>query len=240
MRKRVLAIAVITLVLSALACGPTPTPTLEVFETAVAQTTEAQLASVEPTNKPPPTAMHTPTPPQPTSTHTPAPADTPTARPTPTPALCAIAIAPGLAPRLDAHPEILLALGCPVIARQQTWAAEARFQKGRMSWQQDTGMIHILYDAGSFQVEPDQYAEGDPEDACPEVGDAPEGLFKPVRGFNWHWCHTAGVRAGLGWALADEIGYDAVWQDFEHGHVLQSRGNHIFAFYGDGTWDYIE
>lgn len=73
-----------------------------------------------------------------------------------------------------------------------------------------------------------------------EVGNAPAGLFKPVRGFNWQWCNTASVRDGLGWALEGEAGYNTLWQEFEHGHAFQSRANHIFVFYDDGTWDYIE
>ena len=260
MRTKSLLMAVVALILAALACGPPArTPTLEpgVLETAVAETVQAQLAAGEPTATPPPSVTETvppvitdtPTPPvtlhTPTSTpaHTPThtPTSTPTATLTETPAPCAIATAPEFEPRLNAKPDILLALGCPTGERQQTWAAEERFQHGRMFWQQDTDMIHILYDdTGTFQMEPDQYVEGDPEDACPEVGDAPAGLFKPVRGFNWQWCNTTGVQDALGWALEGENGYDAVWQEFEHGHVLTSRANHIFVFYEDGTWDYIE
>lgn len=100
-------------------------------------------------------------------------------------------------------------------------------------------MIHIVYDTGDFQIEPDQYKEGDPEYPCPEEGPPPESLVMPKRGFGWQWCNTAGVRDKLGWALEEETGYDAVWQEFEHGHVLQGRSNEIFVFYDDGTWDYL-
>ncbi|MFQ6100498.1 MAG: extracellular solute-binding protein [Anaerolineae bacterium] len=152
---------------------------------------------------------------------------------------CSIAIAPEFEERLDAYPDLLLALGCPIGEPLETWAAEEQFQNGRMFWQEDTLQIHIVYDIGTFQIEPDRYVEGDPEDACPDVGEAPEGLIKPVRGFNWHWCNTPGVRDALGWALEREMGYDAVWQELEHGHVLQSRLNDIFIFRDDGTWDYV-
>ncbi len=259
MRAKALLVAVVAFILAALACGPSGAPTLEpgVLETAVAQTVQAQLTTSEPTDQPPPEVTETPLPaitdtPTPSSpppvTHMPTPTvtpsiptDTPTVVQTETPVSCAIDTASEFEPWLNAHPEILLTLGCPAGERQQTWAAEECFQHGRMFWQQDTGMIYILYDGtGTFQIEPDQYVEGDPEDACPEVGDVPAGLSKPVRGFNRQWCSTAGVRDGLGWALEEEAGYDAVWQEFDHGYVLQSRANHVFIFHDDETWDYIE
>lgn len=262
MRTKALLLAVVALILAALACGPPETPALEpgALETAVAQTVQAQLAAGEPTDTPlpgvtetvPPAITDTPTPPvapdtpiptpTPTQVHTPTytPTPTPTATPTETPVPCTIAIAPEFEARLNANPDVLLALGCPAAERQRTWAAEERFEHGRMFWQQDTDMIHILYDDGIFQIEPDQYVEGGPEDTCPEVGDAPAGLFKPVRGFNWQWCNTAGVRDALGWALEGEAGYEAVWQEFEHGHAFRSYAEHIFVFYDDDTWDYIE
>jgi hypothetical protein len=110
-----------------------------------------------------------------------------------------------------------------------------------MFWKQDRDLAYVLFnDSGTYQVKDDLYVEGDPDDACPEVGNAPVGLYKPVRGFNRQWCGDSGVRDGLGWALEMETGYDATWQAFEHGLVVLNRGNHIFVMYNDGTWDYIE
>lgn len=255
MRAKALLVAIGVFILVALACGLPRTPATGVSETAVTQTAQAQLAVGELTNTPPPGVTGSPAPavtdtptPSPSATHTPAPTatpcaptDTPTVTPIKTPVTCAFIAAPEFKSGLYAHPEIRFALGCPAGEQQQTWAAQERFQHGRMFWQQDTEMIHVLYDdTGAFQVESDQYVEGDPQDACPEVGDAPAGLFKPVRGFNWQWCNTAGVRAELGWALEEEMGCDAVWQEFEHGHVLQNQTGSIFIFHDDGTWDYIE
>jgi hypothetical protein len=269
MRARALLIATATLVLTALACGPAATPTLDpaAVETAVAQTVQAQLAAEtaeemaqemtaeaaevegEPEDRPPdapsPESISTPLPaatdtPVPSPTQPPATA-TPTPIPTSTPTPCPIAIVPEFAPRLGARPDVLDVLGCPAGERQPTWAAEQGFQHGRMFWQADTDLVTILFDAGgTFWVEPNRYVEGDPEDECPDAGAAPEGLFKPVRGFNWHWCNTPSVRAGLGWAMEQEAGYDTLWQPFESGYVLQNRANHLFVFYADGTWYYIE
>lgn len=270
MRTKALLTAILALILTVLACGlsRTPTPEPGALETAVAQTVWAELATSEPTDTPPPAATDTLTPsplpgvtetsppaatdtptpsPLPNPTDTPVPpattivlTDTPIPTPTETPAPCAIVIAPEFGPWLIPYSEILFALGCPTGELRWTGAPEEPFQHGRMFWQQDTDLIHILYDDGTYQVAEDMYIEGDPEDACPEVGDAPAGLFKPVRGFNWQWCNTTGVRDALGWALQEEMGYGAMWLEFEHGHVLQSHANHVFIFYDDGSWDYIE
>jgi hypothetical protein len=258
MRTKALLISVPALVLVMLACGLQRTPELPAgaLETAVAETVQAQLATFEPTDTQPsgetgtpsPTAADTPTPaPSEAATYTPTASttpyvatDTPPARSTRTPAPCSSAIAPEFEPRLTAHPAILLALGCPTGKRQQTWAAEQRFQFGRMFWQEDRDIIHIVYDSGTFQIEPDEYVEGGPEYDCPEVGPPPASLVMPKRGFGWQWCNTAGVRDALGWALAEEMGYEAVEQEFERGHVFQNRTKHLFIYYDDGTWDYVE
>lgn len=276
MRTQLVLVTASVLTLTAFACAPLGTPTLEpsAVDTAVVGTVQAELTAGAPTETPVPEATETPTKqptttslpevtatptesPSPTATETPTPApttveapdDTPTAtateKPTELPTEtstppCPAAIAPGFASRLQAHPGILVALGCPIAAARETWAADQRFQLGRTFWQQDTDEIHIVYDSGSFEVLPDQYEDGDPEYTCPEQGPPPDGLVMPKRGFGWHWCNTPGVRDGLGWALHEEIGYSAVWQEFERGHVLQGRLNGIFVFHDDGTWDYIE
>ena len=261
--------AILVLVALACGPTATPTLDPAALETAVAQTVQAQLAAEtaeeaveevaqevtveaateaaeaagEPEDRPPDAPS-----PEPTSTLLPAATDTPipaTATPTPlpppTPVPCPIGIAPEFAPRLNARPDIMGVLGCPAGERQPTWAAEQGFQHGRMFWQEDTDLVSILFDANStYWVEPDRYVEGNPDDICPDAGGAPEGLFKPVRGFNWHWCNTPNVRASLAWALAQEAGYDTLWQPFESGYVLQSRANHLFVFYANGTWGYLE
>jgi hypothetical protein len=228
----------------------TPTGAPQPTDTPQPTATATLLPTATSTPSPTPTATATPAPTA-TATATPTPSPIPTnpppaATPTETPAPCLIPIAPEFYPRFNAHPDAVLSLGCPIAERRQTRIVEESFQCGRMFWQQDTDVIHILYDgsvvppARTFRMVPDSYIEDDPEDACPEVGEAPEGLFKPVRGFNWQWCNIGGVRYGLGWALEEEVGCDAVWQEFEHGHVLQNRAAHIFIFYDDRTWHYIE
>ena len=101
-------------------------------------------------------------------------------------------------------------------------------------------ILRFLNDGNKYQIGLDPYTEGDPEDACPSVGSAPSGLFKPVRGFNRQWCNVPSVRDKLGWATGPEIGFDATWQRFANGHAFLSREGHIYAFfYATETWAYI-
>jgi hypothetical protein len=165
--------------------------------------------------------------------NTPIPAPAPTLTPTP----CPLNIAPEFFFLLSVYSDVRPTLGCPTSLRRHTWVAEERFQYGRMFWQQDTDMIHVLYGgSGTFQLTPNMYFEGDPEDACPTAGSAPAGLFKPRRGFNRQWCNIATAKYLLGWAVEEEIGYNTVWQKFDHGHVLLNHLNQMFVFYDDGTW----
>jgi hypothetical protein len=218
--------------------SPTPPPTATETATPTATRTPfpTDTATSPPTDTPPPpSATPTSPPPRPTKP----PTATPTEAPSPTP--CALAIGPAFQSRLGGRAGTASALGCPASEQQQTQAAEQAFQHGRMFWRDDTDNIYILYnDSRTFQITDDPYVEGDPADACPEVGDAPAGLYKPVRGFNRQWCNVPGARDGLGWALEPEAAYDADWQAFAHGLVIMSRANHIFALHDEGTWEYVE
>jgi hypothetical protein len=168
----------------------------------------------------------------------------PTATPTSPPASptpCTTIPGAAFRPKLSDHPEATSALGCPIAGQQLIWTAEQAFQNGRMLWKEDRDVALILFsDDTTYLIEDDLYIEGDPEDACPEVGDAPEGLYKPVRGFNRQWCNVPDVRARLGWALEEEIGYNATWQQFEHGVALLNHAGHVLILYDGGTWGYIE
>lgn len=189
-----------------------------------AQVTPTETPTATPTTTPIPTAL---------------PTRPPTQVPTPTP--CTVALGSAFWLRLGSLPEITAALGCPLDGQRLVWTAEQAFQRGRMLWKKDQDLAYALFnDNGTYLVEDDPYLEGDPDDACPELGDAPDGLFKPVRGFNRQWCSNPDVRARLGWALENEAGHDTTWQAFEHGIVVLNRGNHIFVLYDDSTWQYIE
>jgi hypothetical protein len=215
---------------------PAAQATIDALSTqnAALSTRMAADAQIDPTETPTATPTVTPIP-------TALPTRPPTKIPTPTPTPCAIALGSAFWLRLGSLPETSAALGCPRDGQRLVWTAEQAFQRGRMLWKKDRDLAYILFnDSGIYLVEDDPYIEGDPDDACPELGDAPDGLFKPVRGFNRQWCGNPEVRDRLGWALENEAGYDATWQEFQHGIVLLNRGSHIFVLYDDGTWQYIE
>jgi hypothetical protein len=215
---------------------PAAQATIDVLSTqnAALSTQAAADAQGDPTETPTPAPTATPVPTVP-------PTHPPTKVPTPTPTPCPLALGSAFRFRLGGRPEATAALGCPLFWQQKVWTAEQVFQGGRMLWKRDRDLAYILFnDSGTYMVLDDPYVEGDPDDACPELGDAPAGLFKPVRGFNRQWCNNPHVRDGLGWALEKEAGYDATWQEFENGLALSNRAEHIFVLYEDNTWQYIE
>jgi hypothetical protein len=230
----------IAVALSTVTASPTPSSTPTETPTTTSTPTETPTPTASPTTTSTPTET-------PTSTSTPRPTAAPTRVPptstfTPTPTPCGIGIGTAFRDRLSSYPDLLSQLGCPTGDIRETWAAEQRFQGGRMFWQDDNDAVYILYDSyGSYSIGRDRYIEGDPDDGCPQLGDAPDRLFKPVRGFNRQWCNNYFVRDILNWALEEEVGYNAQWQPFERGHVWQSRADHLYVFlYDYWQWSYID
>jgi hypothetical protein len=117
---------------------------------------------------------------------------------------------------------------CPLKPAATTWAAEQRFEHGRMIWLQGLPAesthdgvaqgqtIYVLYYADSLQnygevgIFADTFVDGDPE-SDPSIV-PPAGLQQPVRGFGKVWRNNSAVRSRLGWALESEQGYDAAYQ----------------------------
>lgn len=120
---------------------------------------------------------------------------------------------------------------CPQSTPAPTPAAEESFQAGRMVWLKEmrTGdttvvpsAIFVLYNDGRSERYPDLWNEGMPASDPALV--PPAGLFQPVRGFGKVWRENATVRAKLGWATANEKGFDSVWQP-QMRESLPSMGN---------------
>lgn len=100
---------------------------------------------------------------------------------------------------------------CPAAPAERTFAAEQKFENGRMLWVASQGRIYVLYDDGDtpgWQSFADTWTDGEPEfdrDLVP-----PEGRFQPVRGFGKLWRENTAVAARLGWAIEREGGYAAM------------------------------
>lgn len=119
---------------------------------------------------------------------------------------------------------------CPEGPATDVQAAFQRFERGYMIWRADTSDIYVLYDSGlvnrykdSWQGEVLQF---------PEV--APEGTYRPDRGFGKVWIDNPQVRSGLGWALTFEEGYVMHYQ--RSGDVKYAR---LYMDWPDGTVIYM-
>ncbi len=223
--------------------SPTPDWAMQATITALQAQNAAlatRMASWEQTLTPTPPPTPTPTPKALRVVVTATPASTQTPSPTPTLTPCSIAVGADFQLYFGQRPSDD-SLGCPVAAQEFVWSAEQAFEGGRMFWRQGRDDAFVLFNAGSKMViSADAYNEGEPDDACPELGLAPAGYFKPLRGFNRQWCGNTEVRAQLGWALANEVGYETVWQSFENAEVVKSNDGHIFVLSRDGSWSYTK
>lgn len=138
---------------------------------------------------------------------------------------------------------------CPSGEASASGAAEQPFEHGRMIWLEDVGVlsrvIFVLYDDGKFAKLDDTWTEGQPESDPSLV--PPAGLLQPVRGFGKVWRENASVRDKLGWATAEEQGFDTVFQ----AQIAESIGATAFLRgpdgkiirvsgwdVGTGTWEY--
>lgn len=105
---------------------------------------------------------------------------------------------------------------CPQDAALASAAAQQRFEHGVMIWLGAQDRILVLYGDGAgpaYEIVTDAWQSGMPE-SDPAI-EPPAGLYQPVRGFGLVWRGESSgysVRERLGWALAPEQGYDALWQ----------------------------
>ncbi len=93
-----------------------------------------------------------------------------------------------------------------------TWAAQQPFENGVMIWFEHTQRIYVFYNTGRWYSYADNFREGDPE-SDPGIT-PPAGLYQPVRGFGLIWRSYPEVRNGLGWATAQESGFDSWMQNY--------------------------
>lgn len=108
------------------------------------------------------------------------------------------------------------------------YAAWQPFEGGVMLYFSDTAEIWVLYNGSQrVQVFPDTWKEGDDN---PDT-EAPDDRLTPTRGFGKIWSALGGAEAsGLGWALAEEIGFDS---------ARQSAGHDSFTTYIQGPGETV-
>lgn len=99
-----------------------------------------------------------------------------------------------------------------------TWAVMQPFEHGLMVWFQEGGRTYVFLDDGSL-FKPYQEVS-DPGGTAVSAPDPaitpPPGLYQPELGFARFWQGlvpgSEWIRPQLGWALAPEVGYSALWQ----------------------------
>lgn len=113
---------------------------------------------------------------------------------------------------------------CPRDTAQNVPAAQQAFEGGRMVWLKPEHKIVVFFDAPMegtdgmlLRVYEDTWTAGEPE-SDPAI-EPPAGRYQPVRGFGKLWRTNPEVRDGLGWALAPESAFGAIWQ-YEHNESL--------------------
>lgn len=92
-----------------------------------------------------------------------------------------------------------------------SYAAYQDYQRGFMIWRADNESIYVFYASdgstgGSYSVYPINTYRNLPDNPFPDP--APSGLIKPGSGFGRIWGNTQHVRNSLGWAIANEQGYN--------------------------------
>ncbi len=126
-----------------------------------------------------------------------------------------------------------------------TYAAFQKYQNGYMIWRADTGEVWALIDAG-FQVRSFLQTSYESLPDNPVAEATPAGMVRPVNGFGRVWGNFEDLRAQLGWAQIQEIGYTATITavarsaggleqftvNFPGGRVIVIRSDHSWQDYG--------
>jgi hypothetical protein len=100
---------------------------------------------------------------------------------------------------------VLTANPIPTNTNTTIQIAEQGFESGRMFWLQPSRQIWVLFADGTWRIFPDTFNDGDAEPTL--TTPPPQGMSAPVRGFGKLWRENSDVRAALGWAVTQEIGY---------------------------------
>lgn len=193
---------------------PTDTRTPEPTHTTVPPTATGTLTST-PSVTPGRKATGTPTP---RTTGTP----TPRASATPTPwNACSIQPVNGFGKLWSENASVRSKLGCPSAHELGIQlAAEQHFQGGYMFWRGDTKTVYVFLggNTGEWYDLEDTWQDSDPTPA--PLGNAPAGLYEPVRGFGKIWRDYPSLKQALGWATDEETNVTAAWEAFTGGNTI--------------------
>jgi hypothetical protein len=129
-------------------------------------------------------------------------------------------------------------LNCPTQNPVTIWSAEQTFQYGYMIWRSDINMVLVMYGTGTWKEVPDNWKQGDPEKDSNIH--PPQGLYQPVRGFGRVWRDYEGANPDsvpiIGWATAEERGFNCVYQTYQGGRMILTDRNVVYVLYNNGQW----
>ena len=127
-------------------------------------------------------------------------------------------------------------MGWAIGEEHTTPGVQQDFQHGVMFWRQDTDEIYVLIHDRGWQVYMDTWEEGMDLYSCPNLSER-RTPPTPVRGFGKVWCEQlGGPYATIGGTTNSEQGYQAHWQRFEHGLMVQGLDGLVYALNGDYSW----
>ncbi len=147
---------------------------------------------------------------------------------------------------------------CPLRPVTFSWAAEQRFEHGRMIWLEYNDTIYVFYDdgptcypqhypgPGHFERFEDTWTSDEPE-SDPTIL-PPQGLYQPIRGFGKVWRENQRVQEQLGWAIAPEQGFEGALQHEHHegsssgaNEYLRTVDNAVIWCFGAyvGPWGFV-
>ena len=161
----------------------------------------------------------------------------------------AIANAPTSTPVMPTCPPL------PTPSVESTAAAVQHFETGLMFWLQTRNEIWVLIQAPTanqfyWRVLPNQWSEGIAE-LDPNLK-PPADRYQPVRGFGYAWRIGSGStdaqRPDLGWAIDEEVGYqatvvyypqgfyspDCTWEPKSGIYELRDDRGQVYRFVGEG------
>lgn len=117
---------------------------------------------------------------------------------------------------------------CPAEPPLTVYGVWQPFEHGVMLWFSDSEQIYVMTNDGLLRIYVDQFVEGQPD----PPDQAPADRFTPVRGFGMIWTALGGAESPLGWALANEVGYDAARQPAgrtSYTTYIQAPGDTVYA-----------
>jgi len=126
-------------------------------------------------------------------------------------------------------------LGCPTAAENGFTAIEQGFNTGYVINNQDTKQMYIIFTGiGQWTTYPDTWQTGDA--ITNPTLTPPPGWYQPEYGIGKMWRNEDNYSQKLGWARYPQRPVAATAQQFEHGEMVWTATEGVFALYDSNTY----